>query len=108
MRPTLKTLMGAALMVFGQTADDLRQTNIKLCAKVIKLQEHTNALKNPTRNDEQAHLAAWYGVSLELCDAVDSTSPELAGLLRGVLSEAAWIEPAWNYMSERMAEWQKS
>lgn len=102
MRPTLKTLMAAALMVFGQTSDDLRKSNIKLCAKIIQLQNATNKLDNPTRDDAQTHLAAWYGVSLELCEAIDSTSPELARLLRGVVKEADWIEPAWEYMKGQM------
>lgn len=108
MRPTLKTLMAAALMVFGQTSDSLRKSNIKLAAKIISLRDATNKLENPTRQDMQTRIAAWYGVSLELCEAIDSTSPELAGLLRGVVKEADWIEPAWVYMNERMAEWTTS
>lgn len=104
MRPTLKTLMGAALLVFTQTADDLRKSNIKLAAKVISLRDASNKLENPTRHNMTTHLAAWYGVSLELADATDSTSPELAGLLRNVVKEADWIEPAWLYMQEQMAK----
>lgn len=108
MRPALKTLMASALMVFGQTADDLRKSNIHLAAKIISLRDATNKLENPTRHNLTTHLAAWYGVSLELADAVDITSPALAGLLRNVVKEAEWIHPAWEYMSERMQEWQKS
>ncbi len=107
MRPALKTLMASALMVFSQTADDLRKSNIQLAAKIISLRDATNKLENPTRHNMTTHLAAWYGVSLELADATDSTSPELAGLLRNVVKEADWIQPAWDYMKGRMQEWQK-
>ncbi len=103
MRPTLKTLMASALMVFGQA-----ETDQKLATKIVLLRDATNKLENPTRHDMQTRIAAWYGVSLELCEAIDSTLPELAGLLRGVVKEADWIAPAWEYMNERMAEWQKS
>ena len=108
MRPALKTLMASALMVFAQVADDLRKSNIQLAAKIISLRDATNKLENPTRHHLQTHLAAWYGVALELADASDSTSPELAGLLRNVCQEADWIEPAWTYMKGQMEQWQKS
>lgn len=104
MRPALKTVMSAVLLVFGQaqTVDE------KLATKIFLLRDKTNALENPTRHNMTTHLAAWYGVGLELADAVDSTSPELAGLLRNVLKEADWIRPAWEYMSDRIQEWQSS
>ena len=103
LRPTLKTLMGAVILVWGQV-----DTDQKLSVKIMKLQDKTNALENPTRNNMATHLAAWYGVGLELADVAEATKPELATLLRDVLKEAGWIRPAWDYMSERMAEWQKS
>lgn len=108
MRPALKVLMGAALMVFAQTSDTLRKTNIQLAAKIISLRDVSQKLKNPTRQNMQTHLAAWYGVTLELADTVDSTTPELAALLREMLKEADWIEPAWLYMKGQMEQWQKS
>lgn len=104
MRPTLKTLMAATLSVLANT----QPTDEKLATKIFLLRDASNALENPTRNNMRTHLAAWYGVGLELADAVDSTSPELAGLLRNVLKEADWIEPAWSYMKGRMDAWQKS
>jgi len=108
MRPALKTLMASALMVFGQTSDDLRKSNIQLAAKVISLRDMTGKLENPTRHNLTTHLTAWYGVALELADALDSTSPELAGLLRNVCKEADWIAPAWVYMKGQMEQWQES
>ena len=103
LRPTLKTLMGAVILVWGQV-----DTDQKLSVKIILLQDKTNALENPTRNNMATHLAAWYGVGLELADVADTTKPELAALLRDVLKEAGWIRPAWEYMQERMAEWATS
>ena len=108
MRPALKTLMASALMVFGQTADDLHKSNVKLTEKIFLLREVTNKLENPTRHNLTTHLTAWYGVALELADALDSTSPELAGLLRNVCKEADWIAPAWVYMKGQMEQWQES
>ena len=104
MRPTLKTLMASALTVLANTP----AVDEKLATKIFLLRDKTNALENPTRNNMRVHLAAWYGVGLELADAVDSTTPELAGLLRNVLKEADWIEPAWEYMKGQMDAWQKS
>lgn len=106
MRPTLKTIMGAALVVFAQTSDGLRKTDIRLCAKIVSLRDATNKLDNPTRHQLQTHLTAWYGVSKELADAIDNTNPELAALLRGVVKEAAWLEDAWQYMKGQMDQWQ--
>jgi len=103
MRPTLATLMGAALLVFGQV-----EVDDKLATKLFLLRDATNKLENPTRHQIQTHLAAWYGVSLELADATEAGNPQLAGLLRNVCKEADWIAPAWEYMQERMVEWQKS
>lgn len=103
MRPTLKTLMASALMVLSQvTVDD------KLAIKIFLLRDKSNALENPTRHNMATYLAAWYGVSLELIDAVQDTAPELAGLLGNVVKEADWIRPAWEYMKGQMDAWQKS
>lgn len=103
MRPALKTLMASVLLVVGQVdADD------KLVTKIFLLRDKTNALENPTRHHMQTHLAAWYGVALELSTAADAMNPELAALLRDVLKEAGWIEPAWVYMKGQMDAWQKS
>ena len=107
MRPTLKTLMASVLAVFGQTYDR-EWTNEKLAAKITLLHEKTNALENPTRNNMRTHLAAWYGVAIELTETVDPSYPELAGLLRNVTKECDWIEPAWLYMKGQMEQWQKS
>ena len=105
MRPTLKTLMAAALLVFGQASDDLRKSDLRLCAKIVSLRDATNKLDNPTRHDLQTHLAAWYGVAIELTEAVAVSYPELSGLLQSVVKEADWIDPAWRYMKERMEQW---
>jgi hypothetical protein len=105
MRPTLKTLMGATLLVFGQAADDLRKTNIHLAAKIISLRDATNKLENPTRHNLQTHLAAWYGVAIELTEAVTVSYPELSALLGNVVKECDWIAPAWEYMKGQMEQW---
>jgi NTP pyrophosphatase (non-canonical NTP hydrolase) len=107
MRPTLKTLMASVLMVFAQVADDLRKSNVRLAAKIISLRDVTNKSENPTRQQMQTYLAAWYGVALELIDAIDSTQPELAGLLRNVVKECEWLQPAWEYMKGQMEQWGK-
>lgn len=103
MRPTLKTLMASALMVLIQVSVD-----DKLSTKILLLRDKTRALENPTRHHMQTHLAAWYGVAQELADAANSTSPELAALLRNVVKQADWLEPAWQYMKGQMEQWQKS
>ena len=103
MRPTLATLMGAALLVFGQV-----EVDDKLATKLFLLRDATNKLENPTRHQIQTHLAAWYGVSLELADATEAGNPQLAGLLRNVCKEADWIAPAWVYMKGQMEQWQES
>ena len=107
MRPALKTLLASTLLVFGQVYDP-KTTDEKLARKIFLLEEKTRALKNPTRQQMQTHLAAWYGVATELTDTASASYPELAGLLRNVLKEAAWIEPAWSYMKGQMEQWQKS
>ena len=101
MRPTLKTFMASTLLVFGQATD----IDEKLSTKIFLLRDKTNALQNPTRHHMQTHLAAWYGVALEVADAADAGKPELAGLLRNVLKEAEWIAPAWEYMQGKLQEW---
>lgn len=103
MRPTLKTLMASALMVLSQV-----KTDDALATKIFLLRDNTQALENPTRHDMQVRIAAWYGVSIELTAAIDASYPELAGLLRNVVTQADWIEPAWQYMREQMEQWQKS
>jgi len=100
MRPTLKTLMASALMVFGQA-----ETDQKLATKIVLLRDATNKLENPTRHNMVTHLTAWYGVSLELADAIAATQPELSALLQAVCKEADWIAPAWEYMKGQMDTW---
>ena len=103
MRPTLKTLMGATLMVFGQV-----ETDKQFATKVFLLRDKTNTLENPTRHHMQTHLAAWYGVATELTEASAVSYPELSALLANVVKECDWIEPAWLYMKGQMEQWQKS
>jgi hypothetical protein len=103
MRPTLKTLMAAALMVFSQIESDE-----KLATKVILLRDKTNTLENPTRHHMQTHLAAWYGVAIELTEASAASYPELSALLANVVKECDWIEPAWLYMKGQMEQWQNA
>jgi len=107
LRPALKTLMGATLMVLAHTYTR-EWTNDALATKINLLHEKSNALENPTRQNLTTHLAAWYGVALELVDTVTPINPELAALLGNVCKEADWIEPAWIYMREQMEKWQKS
>lgn len=101
MRPALKTLMASTLMVLSQV-----EVDDKLAIKIFALRDKTKALENPTRHHMQTHLAAWYGVGIELTEAIDTSYPEFAGLLRNVLKEADWIEPAWLYMKGQMEQWQ--
>ncbi len=101
LRPTLKTLMGATLMVLAHTYTR-EWTNDALATKINLLHEKSRDLENPTRHNMQTHLAAWYGVALELVDTVTPTHPEMAALLGNVVKECDWIAPAWEYMKGQM------
>lgn len=104
MRPALKMLMVACMAVITQ-AYTKEWPHQRLATKVFLLQDKTDALKNPIRNTLQTHIAAWYGVALELHEAVKDTHPELARLLASATKEVGWIEPAWQFMQERMKTW---
>ncbi len=104
MRPALALLATAcqAAMVQVYTKEWPHQA---LADKVFLLKEKTAALKHPTRNSIQTHIAAWYGLTLDLQAAVKNTHPELFWLLANVIQEVIWIKPAWMYMQEKMTEW---
>ena len=77
----------------------------QLAAKAFSLRDKTNALKNPTRNTMITHLAAWYGLGHELRAAIATDNPGLADVLMNALNGVSWLQPAWEYIQERMKEW---
>jgi hypothetical protein len=104
MRPALALLSASCqiAMVQAYTKDWPHQ---ELARKVFLLKDKTDALKNPKRDTMQTHIAAWYGLTLDLQAAVADTHPELARLLASATKEVGWIEPAWQFMQERMKSW---
>jgi hypothetical protein len=104
MRPALKMLMVACMAVITQVYSK-EWAHQQLATKVFLLQNKTDALKRPTRDTIQVHIAAWFGLALDLQEAVKDTHPELARLLVSATKEVGWIEPAWQFMQERMKTW---
>lgn len=104
MRPALKLLPVIVTMVLAQVyVKDWEHR--KLAAKIIALKGKTDALKKPARRTALVHLASWYGLALELADAVAVTHPALCDILRNATKDVDWLQPSWEYMQERMAEW---
>lgn len=77
----------------------------KLAAKIVALKDKTDVLKNPSRQKALVHLTSWYGLALELSDAVAVTHPELGALLRNATKDVDWLQPSWEFMQGKMAEW---
>lgn len=77
----------------------------KLAAKIIALKDKTDALKKPSRRTTLVHLTSWYGLALELASAVQVTHPELGALLQNATKDVDWLQPSWEYMQGKMAEW---
>lgn len=106
MRPALKLLPTLVTMVLSQAyVKDKDWEHRKLAAKIIALKGKTDALKNPSRRTTLVHLTSWYGLALELADAVQVTHPELGALLRNATKEVDWLQPSWEYMQEQMSKW---
>lgn len=104
LRPALKVLpvLVSALLAQVYTKEWSHQP---LARKVYALKLRTDALKNPTRHTVVVHLTAWYGVAQELRDAVQTSHPELAGILADTIRDNDWLEPSWVYMKGKMDEW---
>lgn len=106
LRPALKLLPTMVTMVLAQVyVKDKAWEHRKLAAKIVALNEKTMALKNPARRTTLVHLTSWYGLALELADAVQVTHPELGALLRNATKEVDWLQPSWDYMQEQMGKW---
>lgn len=104
MRPALKLLPAIVTMVLSQVyVKDWEHR--KLAAKIIALKDKTDALKNPARRTTLVHLTSWYGLALELADAVAVTHPELGALLQNATKDVDWLQPSWEFMQGKMAEW---
>lgn len=104
-RPALKLLPTMVTMVLAQVYVAKGWEHRKLAAKIVALNEKTKALKNPSRRIALVHLTSWYGLALELADAVAVTHPALADILRNATKDVDWLQPSWEYMQGKMAEW---
>lgn len=104
LRPALKLLPTMVSIVLVQVYVKGWEHR-KLAAKIIALKGKTDALKNPARRTTLVHLTSWYGLALELVDAVQVTHPELSALLRNATKEVDWLQPSWDYMQEQMGKW---
>lgn len=106
MRPALKLLPIIVSSALTQVyVKDKGWEHRKLAAKIVALNEKTKALKNPSRQKALVHLTSWYGLALELADAVAVTHPALADILRNATKDVDWLQPSWEYMQKRMAAW---
>lgn len=106
LRPALKLLPTIVSSVLGQVyVKDKAWEHRKLAAKIIALKDKTDALKSPSRRVTLVHLTSWYGLALELADAAEETLPEMAGILRGAARDVDWLQPSWEFMQGKMAEW---
>lgn len=104
MRPALKLLpiiVSSALTQVYVNGWEHR----KLAAKIVALNEKTKALKNPSRQKALVHLTSWYGLALELADVLAVTHPALADILRNATKDVDWLQPSWEFMQGKMAEW---
>lgn len=104
LRPSLKLLPTIVTTVLGQVYTK-EWEHKKLAAKVFVLKDKTDALENPTRDKALTHLTSWYGVALELTEAIKPTHPELATILANATNDMQWLQPAWEFMRGKMAEW---
>lgn len=104
MRPALKLLPTMVSIVLVQVYVKGWEHR-KLAAKIMALNEKTKALKNPSRRTALVHLTSWYGLALELADAVQVTHPELGALLLNATKDVDWLQPSWEYMQGKMEEW---
>lgn len=106
LRPALKLLPVIVSSALTQVyVKDKAWEHRKLAAKIVALNEKTKALKNPSRQKALVHLTSWYGLALELADAVQVTHPELGALLRNATKDVDWLQPSWEFMQGKMAEW---
>lgn len=102
LHPTLKmlsTAVAAALTQVYTKEWEHQQT----AGKIIVLRDKTLALENQTRNTVLTHLVSWYGLALELSACIESTHPQLAGMLKGTTQNLQWLDSMWEFMKERMA-----
>jgi len=104
MRPALALLSASCQVALVQVYSK-EWPHQQIATKVFLLKDKTAALKHPTRNMIQTHIAAWYGLTLDLQAAVLDTHPDLARLLANATKETEWIKPAWLFMQERMQAW---
>lgn len=96
MRPALKLLPTIVTMVLAQVyVKDKAWEHRKLAAKIVALKDKTDVIKNPSRRTSLVHLTSWYGLALELADAVAVTHPALADILRNAVKDVDWLQPSW-------------
>lgn len=106
LRPALNLLPTIVSSILTQVyVKDKAWEYRKLAAKIIALKGKTDALKNPARRTTLVHLTSWYGLALELADAVAVTHPALSEILRNAAKEVDWLQPSWDYMVEQMSKW---
>lgn len=104
--PALKLLPTIVSGILAQVyVKDKNWEHRKLAAKIIALKNKTDALINPSRRVALVHLTSWYGLALELADAVDATHPAMSDILRGAAKDVNWLQSSWEYMRGKMVEW---
>jgi hypothetical protein len=101
--PALKALPAIVTGVLSQVHTPTWEHR-PLSAKIMALHAMTKSLKNPRRNTVLVHLTSWYGLALELKEALPPEQIGLALALDKTIDDMKWLQPSWKFMQQKMAE----